>query len=233
MRAVILLVNGERKALRQIEAVLTAQAYLVAAASSSRRAGQLLNSVIPDLMIAAARLRAFAVEGVQLATLGRAEHPNLPVIITHGSPDADLEQEASSRGMIFIANPLTNPDFLPCVKAALGHRPPAYAVVRRWPRKRVSDVPVQVDAAPAQIVDVSYQGLKVELRDPGDSDATVFDVSLPEAGVTVKTERVWRSRAPEADDYWWGMKLLEVDPAMLERWREFVDSIGDPTRRSD
>jgi CheY-like chemotaxis protein len=226
MPALILLVNGDKKELHQIESVLIAAGFLVAGASSLRRAAKLLNSVIPDLLIAHTRLRNLAdVEGLQLAALGRRDHPNLPVIITHESHDPDLEDEAKRRGMAFIVNPLENPQFIECVAASLGEHRPHHAMVRQWPRKKVTWVPARVDAAPAQLIDVSYEGLRLGLEDPGDSAAEVFEIALPAAGINLKTKRIWRSRAPDTEEYWWGMTLVDVNPALVERWRQFVDSI--------
>ena len=231
MPALILMANADKKELQQIESVLAAAGCLVAGASSLRRAARLLNAVIPDLLIANARLRGLAdVEGLELAALSRRGHPNLPVIITHRSPHPDLENEAKSRGMAFIVNPLENPEFLGCVTASLGERRPHYAMVRQWPRKRVAAVPAGVDAAPAQLIDVSYEGLRLELEDRCDSAAAVFEVALPTAGVNLKAKRVWRSRASDTDENWWGMALVDVDPALVDRWRQFVDSIPETTR---
>ena len=234
MPALILLANGDKEELHQIESVLVAAGYLVAGASSLRRAATLLNSVIPDLLIANTRLRDLAdEEGLQLAALSRRDHPNLPVIITHGSHDPDLEDEAKGRGMAFIVNPLENPEFLGCVRTSLGERRPHQAMVRQWPRKRMAPVPARVDAAPAQLIDVSYEGLRLELEDPGDSAAAVFEVALPAAGVNLKTKRVWRSRASDAEEYSWGMTLVDVNPGLAERWRQFVDSIPETTSGVD
>jgi CheY-like chemotaxis protein len=236
MPALILLVNGDKKELHQIESVLIAAGCLVVGTSSLRRAARLLESVIPDLLIAQTRLRNVAeVEGLQLAGLGRRDHPNLPVIITHGSPDPDLESEATSRGMAFIVDPLGNPKFLERVASALGEHRPPHAMVRQWPRKRVAPIPARVDTAPAQLIDVSYEGLRLELDDPGDTTATVFDVALPDAGVNLTTKRVWRSRASDTEEYSWGMTIVDVNPVLAERWRQFVDSIAEtvatPTHR--
>jgi len=234
MPALILTANADKKELRQIESVLVAVGCLVAGASSLRRAAKLLNSVIPDLLIANARLRDLVdMEGLELAALSRRDHPNLPVIITHGSHHPDLENEAKSRGMAFIVNPLENPEFLGCVTASLGERRPHHAMVRQWRRKRLAAVPASVDAAPAQLIDVSYEGLRLELVDPGDSAAAVFEVALPTAGVNLKAKRVWRSRASDTDENWWGMTLVDVNPSLAERWRQFVDSIPETTRGVD
>lgn len=234
MPALVLLANGDKKELRQIELVLVAAGCLVAGAASLRRAAKLLNSVIPDLLVANARLRGLAdVEGLHLAALSRRDHPNLPVIITHGSHNQDLENEAKSRGMAFIVDPLENPEFLGCVAALLGERRPHHAMVRQWPRKRVVAVSARVDAAPAQLIDVSYEGLRLELEDPGDSAASVFEVTLPTAGVNLKTKRVWSSRASDTDENWWGMTLVDVNPGLAERWRRFVDAIPETTNAVD
>ena len=230
MPALILMANADKKELLQIESVLAAAGCLVAGASSLRRAARLLSSVIPDLLIANARLRGLAdVEGLELADLSRRDHPNLPVIITHRSHHPDLENEAKSRGMAFIVNPLENREFLGCVTASLGERRPHYAMVRQWPRKRVA-VPAGVDAAPARIIDVSYEGFRLQLENPSDSAAAVFEVALPGTGVQVKAKRVWRSRAFEAAEHWWGMTLVDLNPGLADRWRQFVDSIPEARR---
>lgn len=230
MPDLILLTNGDKKELQQIECVLVAAGCLVTCAASLRRAARFLTAVIPELLIASARLRNHAdLEGLELASLSRRDHPNLPVIITHGSPDARLESEAKGRGMAFIVNPLENPEFLGCVTASLGERRPHHAKVRQWPRKRVVAVPVRVDAAPARLIDVSYEGLRLELEDPGDSPEATFEVTLPTAGVNLKTRRVWRICPPDVDESWWGMTLVDVDSGLTERWRAFVDSIPETT----
>ena len=98
--------------------------------------------MIPELLIASARLRNHTdLEGLELARLSRRDHPNLPVIITHGSYDPSLDVEARGRGMAFIVNPLENPEFLGCVTASLGERRPHQAKIRQWPRKRVAAAP--------------------------------------------------------------------------------------------
>ncbi len=230
MPDLVLLTNGDKKELRQIESVLVAAGCLVACAASLRAAVRLLASVIPELLIASARLRSPADrEGLELARLSRRDHPNLPVIITHGSRDTSLESEAKGHGMAFIVNPLENPEFLGCMTASLGERRPHQAKIRQWPRKRVASVPARVDAASALLIDVSYEGLRVELEDPGESLAAIFEVTLPAAGVNLTTKRVWRIRPPDAEESWWGMTLVDVNPGLTERWRQFVDSIPETT----
>jgi hypothetical protein len=60
MPDLILLANGDKKELQQIEGVLVAAGCLVTCAASLRRAVRLLTSVIPELLIASARLRNHA-----------------------------------------------------------------------------------------------------------------------------------------------------------------------------
>lgn len=228
MPALILLVNVDKTELRQIEARLSAEGYLVMGTPSLRRASKLLNSVIPDLLIADITLGdLIGLQGLQLAVLSRRDRPNLPVIVTHASPDSDLENEAERRQITFVVKPLDNPDFLRKVKAAVGEPRSVESLIRRWPRKRASSIRARLADAPAQLVDVSYGGLRLELRDPGHSPAPVFDLGLPAADITLKVERVWQGRAREENAVWWGVKLLETDPTETERWREFVDSVAD------
>src|SRR6476620_5934807 len=117
MRALILLVDGTRTTVRRTEALLSDAGHLVAAVSSFERATALLYSVSPDLLVSAIELEAFT--GLDLATLSRQQNPQLPVILTHASPNPALEQEAARHGGTLIVNHLENPAFLPAVQAAL------------------------------------------------------------------------------------------------------------------
>jgi DNA-binding response OmpR family regulator len=217
MAALIILVNADRKSLKLTEARLSAAGYLVAAVSSFPEAKQLLASVTPDLLVTDVRLAAF--NGLHLAIRSRLEHPRVPVIVSHTSPDPVVEAEARNCGAEFIAAPLDNPEFLSRVESILAeHRqiPP----VRRWSRKQLAGT-VQVNAADAmaRIIDMSYGGVKLAFRDQPDVP-TVFDITLPD-GVTVKAHRVWTGRST-TDQLWCGAELEDVP---TPHWRRFVDSL--------
>jgi DNA-binding response OmpR family regulator len=220
MAALIVLVNAERKTLQQSEAILSEAGYLVAAVSSFEEAIKLLNSVSPDLLVADVRLQGY--NGLHLAIRCRRDHPDTPVIITHRSPDRMYEAEAARHGAAFVADPVRNPRFLDSIRTALEEHPGRPIVVRRWARRRAAQrVPVRAAALPAEIVDLSYGGVKLAFDDerevPGE-----FLVTFAGTGMTVTARRVWTAPSDSRDGLWCGAEI--ADPALVE-WREFVDSV--------
>jgi DNA-binding response OmpR family regulator len=225
MAPLVLLVNAFQTALRQTERLLTDAGYLVADVSSFGAAKNLLHSVSPDLLITEIRLAEF--NGLRLAAWARLHNPSLPIIITDASPDPVLKGEAERLGATFVVNPLANPNFLGLVKAALEEYHRAGAMIRRWPRKGVNGS-VKVDAASvqAQVVDLSYGGMRLAFRNMRDDVPTEFDITLPTAGITLKAYRVWTSRSLTTEDYWCGAELADTGSGATNQWREFVDSLA-------
>ena len=114
MRALVILVNADRRALRHTEALLSDAGHLVAPMWSFVEAKKVLDSVIPDLLVADIRLEAY--NGLHLAIRSRHEHPDVPVIVTHAHGDPVIEAQAEQYGAQFVAAPLENPAyFLRCV----------------------------------------------------------------------------------------------------------------------
>jgi len=221
MRALVILVNADRRALRHTEALLSEAGHLVATIWSFAEAKKVLDSVIPDLLVADVRLGAF--NGLHLAIRSRHEHPDIPVIITNEHADAITEAQALQYGAQFVAAPLENPAlFLRCVESALAERRRTQAPVRRWSRQRVATA-VQVSAgdAPAQIVDMSYGGVRLAFSDSVDLPGT-FEIRLPSTGVTLKAHRVWTASSETKDQFWCGAELEET---ARRDWRGFVDTL--------
>ena len=222
MPELILLVDTDHTARDQTRTLLREVGYLVVAVSSFATAKELLHSVNPDLLIAAIRLDAF--NGLHLAARSRIDHPNLPVIITHDSPDPVLENEAKRQNAAFIVNPLGNAEFLRCVPAALSSHRRRQPVVRQWPRKQVSGVVEgQLAGAEARVFDMSYGGLRLAFVDERELPA-VFDVTFPRAGLTVKARPIWASRSPTTDEFWCGAQLVDIGTPAMTDWRHFVDA---------
>ena len=220
MRALIILVNADRRALRHIEALLSEQGYLVAALPSFVEAEELLASVIPDLLIADIQLAAF--NGLHLAIRSHVDHPNIPVILTHPHADSIFEAEALRYGARFVAAPLGNPaGFLQCVETALVEQRETQSPVRRWTRKRAAGaVSVNAAAARAEIVDMSYGGVRLAFSDLRDVPM-IFDIMLPPGDVSVKARRVWTAPSAGSNQYWCG---AELDEGKTRHWRDFVDA---------
>jgi DNA-binding response OmpR family regulator len=219
MGALIILVCADERVLRGTEALLSEHGYLVGIASSFVEGQELLNSLTPDLLIADLRLDEF--NGLQLAIQSRVYHPDVAVIVTSRLDDSFAEREAKRHGAAFISAPLENPDFLPCVRAALASRRGAEKPMRRWFRQSVpGQVPVNAASGRAQIVDISHGGVRLVFSGPRVIPAT-FAIALPRGGVTVQARCVW-TRSAAHQQFYCGAELAEdaADP-----WREFVDAL--------
>lgn len=219
MPALIILVNTDSRVLRHTEAMLSEGGYLVAALTSFAEAKKLLETVMPDLLIADIRLDAF--NGLQLAVRSHLEHPDVPIIVTHTVEDPLAEAEANRQGAAFIAAPLENPSFLPQVQAALTRRRGGkLAPIRRWFRKRAPGlVEVTAGDARAQIIDMSYGGTRLAFSDSCEIPAT-FDITVLPAGVTVKAHPIWTGRLEADRRFQCGAELVDSG----DDWQQFVDS---------
>jgi DNA-binding response OmpR family regulator len=218
MGASIIVVSTDEGVLRRTKAVLREHGYSVGIAASFVEGEELLDSATPDLLIADLRLNDY--NGLQLATLTHLCHPDVAVIVTAASDDWWAEGEAKRHGADFIAAPLENPAFLQCVGAALESRRPAQKPMRRWFRHSVADeVPVHAASGRAEIVDMSYGGVRLVFSGPRVIPAT-FAIRLPRGDVTVQARCVWTRSARK--QFYCGAALAE---GAADAWREFIDAI--------
>lgn len=218
MAPLIILVNADARRLRELSDALSERGYAVAAVRSYPDAKALLDSSVPDLLVVDVRLEEY--NGLQLAIFSRDDHPNLPVIVTHSGEDKIVEADAARYGATFIAGPTENPAFLFTVQGVLAARHATQRTSRHWNRRLVSGV-VEVNAANAraQILDVSYGGMRLAFDSAHEIPAT-FDITLPSAEVTVTVNRVWTAPAP--DGAYCGAQLVK---ATEQRWWRFVDTL--------
>jgi hypothetical protein len=95
--------------------------------------------------------------------------------------------------------------------------------VRRSPRKTVHRFDALVNDVPASVVDVSAEGLRLELaRVP----PPYFAVRIPLLGVAVIARRMWTmSPSKHASTLWCGGALSHNRAGSEEAWRSFVDTV--------
>ena len=220
MSALVILVNADRGVLRQLEAQLSENGYMVMAMATFIEARDLLDSVIPDLLVADIRLERF--NGLQLAIRSHFENPDVPVAVTHVEDDPVVEAEAKRYGVSFFPAPLENQKFLSFVRSLVDSRRQANRAARRWPRKSVPGI-IEVDAAEAraQLVNMSYGGARLAFEPPFDVPQ-IFDITLPPGGVIVRANRIWTRE--DSDRLSCGAEVVEADD-----WRGFVDALRGPT----
>ena len=114
-RAAVLLVHAGGQVRRKIERKLIRAGLSVVAVGSFDQGRWLLADYEPDVLIADVRLGAF--NGLHLASLSHGDRPDVPVFITHPTPDLVFEREAAACGARFVVAPADNPDFVPDVQA--------------------------------------------------------------------------------------------------------------------
>ena len=205
--------------LGETETLLSEAGYRVLATTSFAEGKQWLDSRNPMLLVAAVRLGPF--NGLHLAMRARIANPDLPIVILNDGPDVVLEREAKSLGVRYFAEPTDTAGLLQQIDAALGGKGQS---VRRWPRKQVRGaVATSVAFSRARVLDLSYGGLRLAFERHSDVP-TVFDVTFPAAGITVKANRVWTSPAPASEEFWCGAELSQREISAAD-WRHFVDSV--------
>ncbi len=137
-----------------------------------------------------------------------------------------LQKEAERERAAYLTPPLEQKAFLTAVASLLSPYNPA----RRSPRKRVW-VDATVDGVLASLVDLSYEGLRVEVRNAEAITLPLFfTVHLPAHGIACRVQRVWSGRVSTARDVLWCGAVLQVtseDPAAMADWRSFVDGVPE------
>ena len=94
-------------------------------------------------------------------------------------------------------------------------------------RKRVNPIQAVVNGVPAHILDVSAEGLRLEL--PGGRRSVlppIFTVRLPLADLAFTVQRRWtRSESNSGQTIWYGGALSQNRASIEQRWRIFMDTI--------
>jgi hypothetical protein len=97
--------------------------------------------------------------------------------------------------------------------------------VRRSPRKAVQRFDAIVNGEPAAIVDVSAEGLRLELPRSRRPPPPYFGVRIPLVGVAIIASRRWvMPPSKDASMIWCGAALSSNPSAAEEVWRSFVDT---------
>jgi len=142
---------------------------------------------------------------------------NRPLVLV-GEPGS--APEAVPRDATWIERPVTRESFLLSVALALAEGRPA----RRYPRKHVVPLNSSIDGVPSRILDVSVEGLRVEVT-AGQVAALppYFTLRVPAFGVVTRVKRVWVA-SPGNGALWCGGTLDRSAAGVIAAWRTFVDA---------
>jgi DNA-binding response OmpR family regulator len=225
---VAVLVDADVAELRKSEQMLEQAGFAVMSADSFAQAKALLTSMTPEIVIADIQLRAY--NGLHLAALCTVWRPGTPFIATHSTYDVVLDADAKRLSAAYVVKTPSREQLIKAALQMLESR--RHGNVRRSYRKPVP-VPtvVQVAAASAEVVDVSYGG--VQLKMPSVSTALPkgdplfdFDIVFPNLDISLHAARVWAMPDSESGGWLCGADISRNDSRELVRWREFVDSFG-------
>jgi hypothetical protein len=155
--------------------------------------------------------------GNALKTTGPSGNPLPRSILVGDATDRHTKALTETR---YLTRPI-DPVMLSCfvLMALMDHT----RQVRRSPRKTVQRFEALVNDAPAGIIDVSAEGLRLEVtRVP----PPFFGVRIPLVGVAFIAKRVW-TKAPSkgASTLWCGGALSNNRGNAEDAWRAFVDTV--------
>lgn len=173
-----------------------------------------------DLLVADAGF-AFK-DGLIAASRDRLRNPTVPTIVI-GEPDGPgLGPIGGATWVMNIARPVDKAVLMCTISMALIDERP----VRRSPRKRVNRVRSIANGVPAYLVDVSKEGMRVEIpRDKRSVPPPHFTLRVPLLGVGVMVQRMWTSAPTGNGSVICGAALTANTPRAEQAWRAFIDTI--------
>jgi hypothetical protein len=159
----------------------------------------------------------------------RGRNPLTPTVVVGDSAAASAD--ALRRRAMYLNRPIDRAMLVCTVSLAILDGRPA----RRSPRKPVNRFSALVNGVPSHIIDVSNEGLRVEIpQGPRSAPPPYFNVRVPAMGVTVIVQRMWARSWPKqgrSDVLRCGGALSQNRPTAEQGWRAFVDTL--PAVRED
>jgi len=158
------------------------------------------------------------VPATELPRLIRILGANRPLIVV-GEPASALE--AVPRDVTWMDRPVTRDNFLLSIALALAEGRPA----RRSPRKRVPRLLSQIDGVTAKVMDVSSEGVRLEVTGAAPSALPpYFTLKVTAFGVATRVRRVWVA-APGQGALWCGGIIERGQTAKAEvSWSRFIQT---------
>jgi hypothetical protein len=205
---------GERAAFLEW---LTQAGYEAVPMLSLDSVGRDLNSRPIEALIADVSL----VTAADLPRLVRLLGVNRPLILV-GDP-ADAIEEVP-RDAAWINRPVTRDGFLLSLALALAEGRPA----RRSPRRMVPRINSSIDGVSAQVMDVSAEGVRLEISGASPSVlAPYFTLRVPAFGVATRVKRVWVA-TPSQGSIWCGGVIERQTEKAAELWTNFLVNAPGP-----
>jgi hypothetical protein len=159
----------------------------------------------------------------RLLMQSRGRNPLTPTILIGNAATAS-QGDALGAQTMYLSRPINRAIFTCFVAMAmLDSRP-----VRRSIRKAVNRFEAVVNGVPSHIVDISAEGLRLELaRDGRSALPPYFTVRVPLVGVAVSVQRMWTQSVSSRREssIWYGGALSQNRTSVNQAWRAFVDTV--------
>jgi hypothetical protein len=157
-----------------------------------------------------------------LHAASRARRPMTPTVVL-GDAVAAAQSEDVNRQVMYLPRPVECALLICTVTMAIVDGRP----VRRSARKPAHRVSAIVNGVPSHIIDVSNEGLRLEL--PADRRSILppyFNAQVPLIGVAMTVQRMWARPSEEGGAVTWcGVALTRNPKRAANAWRDFVDTI--------
>ena len=168
---------------------------------------------------------AALVSAVDLPRIVKMLGSNRPLILV-GNPDQKIEEVP--RDATWMPRPVTRDAFVLLIALAFAEGRPA----RRSPRTSVARLLSTVDGMAAKIVDVSSEGVRLEI--PGASTSGLppfFVLKVPAFGVAARVKRVWVSQPGPGHTWCGGIIERPSEKSARMPWPVFVKTAPIGNRR--
>ncbi len=155
----------------------------------------------------------------------RGRSPQIPPVVI-GNADPAAQARTESLNAIFVERPLERITVMCMVLMAILEGRPE----RRSSRK-ASNVTAAINGVPTRIIDLSLEGLRIEMPRDQKVPPPVFRVSVPLVGVTVNVRRMWTC-APASDArnvLWCGGALTQNPLRAAQGWFSLVETVPSKT----
>jgi hypothetical protein len=218
-RQQVILANSNPDENRVLSAVLDAEGFEVITRTTPKSAADTVVSQPFDLLIADA---AFVLTG-GVRGVGLARFRETPVIVL-GDAEASRSCAALGSQIMFLERPIDRTVFNCTVMMALMEA----RAERRSPRRTVHPFEATVDGVTSHIIDVSKEGVRLEMPRDRRMVTPSFLMRVPLMGLGVSVQRMW-VRVPGPGEpggvMWCGGQLRNNTLLSEQAWRRFIDTL--------
>ena len=211
---------------QELSAWLDAEAFEPLSAPTARNVSDAIASRPFDLVVVDA---SFVLDG-GVRAFGLARFRETPVIVLGDAADSRSCTPLGAQ-IMFLERPVDRGTFICTVTMALMEARPE----RRSPRRAIRPFEATVNGAKSYIIDVSREGVRLEIPRDRRMVTPQFALRVPLIGVGVSVQRVW-VRVPRPDEnlgvMWCGGQLGKNTVLADQAWRRFIDTVAPLTRHA-